>query len=155
MGPYGPKYPLTGHFYLSLSISLFTFPSESPVREPPQCSLIGSPRAATGLLSNHSFIQSCMSAAGVPRKEPSYIPMWKNIRSLSTEPHASIQWDAAWLTKGIVMTLLSLPQCYAAFGTVPSTLAWVDQSPVSQHASWQPPAGYTLHNCYCLSCDRE
>jgi hypothetical protein len=42
-GPYGEKYPLTGHFYLPLNISLFIFPSESPVREPPPCS----PWAAT------------------------------------------------------------------------------------------------------------
>jgi hypothetical protein len=28
-GPYGEKYPLTGHFYLSFNISLFIFPSES------------------------------------------------------------------------------------------------------------------------------
>jgi len=33
-GPNGETYPLTGHFYLSLNISLFIFPSESPVREP-------------------------------------------------------------------------------------------------------------------------
>jgi len=34
-----------------------------------------------------SFIHSCMSA-GVPKKEPSYIHMGKNIRSPSTKPHA-------------------------------------------------------------------
>jgi len=28
--------------------------------------------------------------------------------------------------------LLSLLQCHAAFSMIPSTLAWVDQSPVSQ-----------------------
>ena len=43
------------------------------------------------------------------------------------------------------MTLLSLPQCHAGFGTIPSTLPWVDQSPVSQCVSLQPPSGYTLH----------
>jgi len=63
---------------------------------------------------------------------------------------AYIQWGAAWFPKGILTTLLFLPQCHAAFGTIPSTLAWVDQSPVSQHVSWQPPSGYTLHNCYRL-----
>jgi hypothetical protein len=30
------------------------------------------------------------------------------------------------------MTLLLLPQCHAAFSTIPSTLDWVDQSPVCQ-----------------------
>jgi len=44
--------------------------------------------------------------------------------------------------------LLSPLQCHAAFSTIPSTLAWVDQSPVSQHVSWQPPSGRTVHNCY-------
>jgi len=52
-----------------------------------------------------------------------------------------IQWGVAWLPRGIVMSLLSLPQCHAAFGTITSTLAWVDQWPVSQHVSWQPPSG--------------
>ena len=37
--------------------------------------------------------------------------------------------------RGSLTTLLSLPQCLAAFGTILSTLAWVDQSPVSQHVS--------------------
>jgi hypothetical protein len=32
-------------------------------------------------------LHSCMSAA-VPKKEPSYIYMGKDIRSLSTQPHA-------------------------------------------------------------------
>ena len=31
---YGARYPLTGHFYVSLDISLFMFPSRSPVRKP-------------------------------------------------------------------------------------------------------------------------
>jgi hypothetical protein len=52
-----------------------------------------------------------------------------------------------------VTTLLSLPQCHAAFGMILSTLAWVDQNPVSQHVLWQPPSGYTLHNCYSLPRD--
>jgi len=91
-GPYGEKYPLTGHFYLSFNISLLIFPSESPVREPPPCSLTGPPWAAILLHQSHwstfhPFLHSYMSA-GVPRKESSYIHMGKNIRSPSTEPHA-------------------------------------------------------------------
>jgi len=35
--------------------------------------------------------------------------------------------------RGSFMTLLSLHRCHAAFSTITSTLAWVDQSPVSQH----------------------
>jgi hypothetical protein len=91
-GPYGEIYLLTGRFYFSLKISLFIFPSESPVREPLQCSLTGSPRAAilrhqSHWSTFHSFIHSCMSAR-VPIKEPTYIHMGKNVRSPSTEPHA-------------------------------------------------------------------
>jgi len=78
-------------------------------------------------------------SAGVPKKEPSYIHKGKNVRSPSTEPHADARPTyngvRPWFPKGIVTTLLSLPQCYAAFGTIPSTLAWVDQSPVSQRVS--------------------
>jgi len=43
--------------------------------------------------------------------------------------------------QGVVKSLLSVPQCHAAVGTIPSTLACVDQSPVSQHMSRQPHQG--------------
>jgi hypothetical protein len=61
-GPYEEQYPLTGHFYLSLNICVFIFPSESSVREPPPCSLTGSPRAAilrhqSHWSTIHSFIR--------------------------------------------------------------------------------------------------
>jgi len=79
-GPYGERYLLTWHFYSCLAISLFIFPSESPVRGPPPCYLTGSPW--TGILRHQShwsihsfiylFIHSCMSA-GVPKKKPSCI----------------------------------------------------------------------------------
>jgi hypothetical protein len=55
--------------FLPLNISLFIFPSESPVREPPPCSPTGSPWAAIlrhqSLWSTfhsfiHSFIHSCL-----------------------------------------------------------------------------------------------
>ena len=52
-GLYGEKYPLTGHFYLSFNISLFIFPSESPVRDPPPCSLTGSPWTVILRLQSH------------------------------------------------------------------------------------------------------
>ena len=54
--------------------------------------------------------------------------------------------------RGSFMTLLLLPQCRAAFGTIPSTLAWVDQSPVSQRVSYHS-VGCPLHTCYRLPCD--
>ena len=136
---------LTGHFYISLDLSLFIFPSESLVREPSLCSLTGSPW--TGILRHqshwsihsfihsltHSFIHSCMSA-GVPKKEPSYIG--EKTRSLSMEPHADRRptYNGVWpgYPRGSLTTLLSLHQCLAALSTIPSTFAWVDQSPVSQ-----------------------
>jgi len=79
--------------------------------------------------------------ARVPKKEPSYIHMGKNIRSLSMEPHVDgrptyngVRPGSPW---GSLMTLF-LPQCHAAFSMIPSTLAWVDQSPISQHVSGNP-----------------
>ena len=81
----------------------------------------------------------------------------ENIRSPSTEPPCRLkaykQWVVAWFPMGIVTTLLSLPQYHAAFSTIPSTLAWVDQRPISQRVLQQPSTGYTLHNCYHLPRD--
>ena len=63
---------LTGHFYVSLNTYLFIFPSESPVREPPPCSLTGSPW--TGIhhhqshWSIHSFIHVCLLES--PERSP-------------------------------------------------------------------------------------
>jgi len=65
---------------------------------------------------------------------------------------ACIQWGAAWFPKGIVTTLLPLPQCHAAFSTTPSTLAWVDQSPVSQRVHGNPHQGIPS-TCYRLPRD--
>jgi hypothetical protein len=141
-GPYGEKYPLRGHFYLSLKISLFIFPSESPVREPllvPQQGPHGqrySVTRVTGLLFIHSFIHSFMFVCRSPQQEPSNIRMGKKqkvtIHGAPRRRNAYMQWGVAWFPKEIVTPLLSPPQCNAAFGTIHSTLAWVDQSPVSQ-----------------------
>jgi len=58
--------------------------------------------------------------------------MGKNIRSTSTEPHADERPTYSGVQpgapRGSLTTLLTLPQCHAAFGTIPSTLAWVDYS---------------------------
>jgi hypothetical protein len=60
----------------------------------------------------------------------------ENILSPSAEPH--VDGRPAYIgvrpgsPRGSLMALLSLPQCHAALGTIPSTLAWVDQSPISQ-----------------------
>ena len=78
-------------------------------------------------------IYSCMSSR-VPKKKPSY-KMWKNIRSPCMEPHAdgtpTYNRVRPGSPRGLLTTLLSLPQCHAALGTVPTTLAGVDQSPIS------------------------
>jgi len=77
-------------------------------------------------------------STGVPKKEPSY-KMGKNIRSLSMEPHANgrptYNREQPGSPRGSLTTLLPLPQCHAALGTIPTTLAGVDQSPISQCVS--------------------
>ena len=61
-----------------------------------------------------------------PKKEPSY-KMGKNIRSPSMEPHADgkLTYNGVWpgSSRRSLMTLLSLPQCHAALGTIPSNFA--------------------------------
>jgi len=73
-----------------------------------------------------------------PVKELSH-KMGGNIWSPSREPHVDVSPTYNGVRpgspRGSFTTLLSLPQCHAAFRTIPSTLAWVDQSPVSQHVS--------------------
>jgi hypothetical protein len=57
------------------------------------------------------------------------------IRSQSTEPQAdgrpTYNGVQPGPQRGSFTTLQSLPQCHAAVSTIPSTLAWVDQSPVN------------------------
>jgi hypothetical protein len=55
--------------------------------------------------------------------------------------------------RGSFMTLLLLPRCHSAFGTIPSALAWIDQSLVSQHVSWYPSTRHLLHTSYHLPHD--
>jgi hypothetical protein len=80
-----------------------------------------------------------------------------NIWSPSTGPHVdrrpTYNGMRSGSPRGSFMTLQSLPQCHAAFSMIPSTLAWVDQSPVSQQMLLPPPPGYALHNCYRLPRD--
>jgi len=81
----------------------------------------------------HSFMYVCQS----PQKG-TLLHMGKKM-SLFAEPHADGRptYSGVWpgSPRGSLTTLLSLPQCHAALGTISSTLAWVDQSPVSQHVS--------------------
>jgi len=71
-----------------------------------------------------------------PQKE-ALLHMGKNVGSM--EPHADGRATYNGMQpgspRGSLTTLLSPPQFYAAFSTIPSTLAWVDQSPISQHVS--------------------
>ena len=80
-----------------------------------------------------------------------------NIRSQPTEPHADGRPTHNGVRpgspRGSLTTLLSVPQCHTALSMIPSTLAWVDQRPVSQPVSYQPPSGFTLHNCCRLPRD--
>jgi hypothetical protein len=86
--------------------------------------------------ANGLFIQWYLSET--PIKEPSH-ENGENIRSPSTEPHADrkLTYSGAWpgAPRESFKTLLSLLQCRAAFSMIPSTLAWVDPSPISQHVS--------------------
>jgi hypothetical protein len=82
---------------------------------------------ANGLLIHFYLSES-------PKRSPPTKCM-ENIHSPSTEPHADrrsmYNGVRPGSPRGSFMTLLSLPQCHAAF-SIPSTLAWVDQSPISQ-----------------------
>jgi hypothetical protein len=132
--------------FMSLDICLFIFPSESLVREPPPCSLTGFPW--TGILRHqshwsvysfiHSFIHSFMYVCWRPQKG-ALLHMEKNIRSPSADPHRDGRPTYTGVRpgspRGLLTTLLSLPQCHAPLGMIPSTLAWVDQCLISQHMS--------------------
>ena len=96
-----------------------------------------------------SFIHSC-TTADVPNKQPSYIQMGKKhkvtFHEAPSRRKAYIQWAVVTIPKSIVTTLQSLTQCHAAFGTLPSTLAWVDQSPVNPYPTVFPYGnGMVLH----------
>ena len=89
-GPYGEKYPLKGHFSLSLNISFYLslrVPGKGATTMFPNRVTMGSDTLSPEPLVYFSFSHSCMSAR-VHKMEPSNIHMGKNIRSPSTEPHA-------------------------------------------------------------------
>jgi hypothetical protein len=153
-----PTGPLRRHTFIDPSRShpLKIYLSlRAPVRKPPSCSLTGSPW--TGILrhqsywSTHSFIhlfihsvvrfvrsfvRSRMSAESPKRSPPTY---GGKIRSPSMEPHPDGRPTYNGVRPGSprvsLTTLLSLLQCHAAFSTISSALAWVNQSPVSQRVS--------------------
>ena len=73
----------------------------------------------------------------VPTKGALPMKCMENIQSPSMEPHADGRHTYNGVQpgspRGSLTTLLPLSQCHAAFSMMSSTLAWVDQSPISQH----------------------
>jgi hypothetical protein len=125
----------------SVSTTLFyTFPSQSPVNEPSSMfpNRVHMERALSPEPMVYSFIHSFISVR-VPNTEPSQKKGEGNIWSPSTKPHVDGRPTHNGVRPGSPresFTILhSLLQCHAAFSTIPSTLAWVDQSPVSQRVS--------------------
>jgi len=153
--PRFPNRPLQRERERPISRAFFyIFPSKSPVNwAPPPCSPTGSLWREKLYLQSQLLLPSFISVR-VPNKEPSHKKNRVNIWSPSTEPHVdgrptcSGVWPGS--PRGSFATLQSLPQCHAALSAIPSTLAWVDQSPVIQHVSWQSSSGCALHNCYHL-----
>jgi len=100
----------------------------------PPCSPTGSLRTEKLCLQSQRFILSFISVR-VPNKEPSHEKRGKNLVTVHGAPRgrkAYIQWGVVWLPKRIVYdTAISTPVS-CSLSTIPSTLAWVDQSPVSQ-----------------------
>jgi hypothetical protein len=121
-GPYRERYPLAGHFYIRLNMSLIVFLSESPVREPPPCSLIGSPWTrilrhqshwpSEGIIFIHSFIHVRLPES--PERSPAtYGGKHKvTVHGAPSRRRAYIKWGAACFSKGIVNnTAISPPPC--------------------------------------------
>jgi hypothetical protein len=130
-GPLRREAPVSRAFF-------YTFLSSSLVNEPTSMFSNRAPlerEASSPETMVYSFIYVCQSPhyGALPRKTG------ENIWSPSTEPHTdgrpTYNGVQPGSPSGLLTTLLSLPQCHAALGTIPSTLAWVDQSPVSQHLS--------------------
>jgi len=146
--PLGREIPACGTF-LHLS-KYIVFLSECPVRETPPYSLTGSPRTgilrhqshwpSEGILFIYLFIHSFIHVYLLESPKGALLHTYrKNIRSPSMQPQADGRPTYNEVRHGSprvsLTTLLSLHPCHAAFGTIPSTLAWVDQSPVSQRVS--------------------
>ena len=75
----------------------------------------------------HSFIHVCLPESP-NRSPPAYGEKHKvNVHGVPRRRKTYIQWARPGSPRLSLKTLLSLPQCHAAFGTIPSTLAWVDQ----------------------------
>jgi len=89
---------------------------------------------ANGLLI-YSFISVTVPSTELSHKKKR-VKYLVTVHGAPRGQKAYIQWGAAWFPNwGSFTTLQCLPPCHAAFNTIPYTLAWVDQSPVSRHVS--------------------
>ena len=121
----------------------YTFPSKSLVNEPPSMFPSRVPMERELHIQRqwfiHSFIHLLIYISQRPQIGSPPTKKGENFWSPSTELHVDGRptHNGVWpgSPRGSFTTLQSLLQCHAAFSTVPSTLAWVDQSPVSQHVS--------------------
>jgi len=86
-------------------------------------------------LQGQWFIHSFISLKSPQLRSPP-TKCGENMRSPSTKPHVAGRptYNGVWpdSPRGSFTTLLPLPQCHTAFSMIPSTLAWVDESPVRQ-----------------------
>jgi hypothetical protein len=126
--------PLSGDFFYKSPDKNLTFLSKSPVKKPPFMFPQWGPYGARCSISraNGLFIHFYLPE---PQLRSSPTKYRENIQSPSMQPQVDIwpTYNGAMLVPwGLFMTLLSLSQCHAAFSTIPSTLAWADQSPISQ-----------------------
>jgi len=135
--PRFPNGPL--HRETPISTAFFhNFPSKSLVNEQPPHVLQQGPHGERSLISrdNGLFIHLYLSESPI-RSPPT--KNGENIWSPFTKPHVdgrpTYHGVRPGSPKGSFTKLQSLPQCHAAFSMIPSTLAWVDQSPFSQHVS--------------------
>jgi hypothetical protein len=67
-----------------------------------------------------------------PVKELSHKIGRKHMVTIHGAPRGQKAYVQCSSPRGSFTTLLSLPHCLTAFSTIPSTLAWLDQSPISQ-----------------------
>jgi hypothetical protein len=85
---------------------------------------------------NSLFIHLYLSES--PIKEPSHEKRGKYLVTAHGAPRGQKAYYNGLRPgspTGSFTTLQSLPQCHAAFSRIPSTLAWVDQIPISHHVS--------------------
>jgi len=131
-GPLQKETPVSRTFF-------YTFPSKSLVNEPPPppCFPTESLWREKLHLQRQWFIYSRVSVR-VPNKKPSHEKRGKYLITVHGVPRgrkATYNGVRPGSPRGSFTTLQSLPQCHVSFSTILSTLAWVDQSPVSQRVS--------------------